>query len=192
MMKMFYFSHVESGWDFVAHALNLSNARGFLALAIEREVSKEDAAELLEWAKTASPIGHFHYPACLAIFTECDPRESRASRQEWDRTTAALQFYAKREHWMARAGHDAESPSRYFTAQGKNFREGHGWEEAEAALPAYLKTRSTSGPLPATEDRKSPQTSGPLSGDEEKRIRQEIQQVSREETGGADGSRTHE
>ena len=59
----------------------------------------------------------------------------KRAEQAQTHTTAlreALEFYAKREHWM---GLTSDSPSRrLLVANGRNHQTGDGWEEAQAAL----------------------------------------------------------
>lgn len=81
-MKMFYFTHIGSGYDFVAQADSLALARDLLYGCILKNIGNDEA--LKAWAPTAQPVGQFHYPACIEIFTECDPTESRAVQEEWD------------------------------------------------------------------------------------------------------------
>lgn len=79
---MYYFSHLESGFDFVAQADSLGKARDLLYGCIVENIGNDE--QLKEWAPEAQPVGMFHFPKCIEIFTECDPKLSRAAQQEWD------------------------------------------------------------------------------------------------------------
>jgi hypothetical protein len=45
----------------------------------------------------------------------------------------ALRFYAKHEHWMSLSDPSRENRN-LLVAHGEHMKDGHGWEEAEAAL----------------------------------------------------------
>lgn len=80
-MRIYYWEDLaSSGWDIVAHADSEAAARSIAKEKIALETTKSEFLQIAE-ALESRPTAIFHYGAALCIFTECDPVQSRYSRE---------------------------------------------------------------------------------------------------------------
>jgi hypothetical protein len=90
-MKMYYWSDPAGlGWDIVAQADSEIAAKSIAKDKISLETLPGDFAKIGEAIELGRPTGTFHYPAAICIFTECDPVESRISREALTEIVDAL------------------------------------------------------------------------------------------------------
>lgn len=97
------------GYDIIARAKDVESARKIAREKLQGTTVAEDIA-IISAALEMEPTGRFHHPFALWIFTECDPLESRLSRQEIDqlraraeKAEAALAASEAREKALAEA-----------------------------------------------------------------------------------------
>lgn len=75
------------GYDVIARAKDVESARAIAREKLQGTTVSEDIA-IISAALEMEPTGRFHHSFALWIFTECDPLESRLSRQEIDQLRA--------------------------------------------------------------------------------------------------------
>lgn len=79
---VFYWEDLAGlGWDIVALANSEDAAESIAKEKIKSETIPADAVRICEAIERNRPTGIFHYDSAICIFTECDPVESRHSRE---------------------------------------------------------------------------------------------------------------
>jgi hypothetical protein len=82
-MKTFYWEDPAGfGWDIVVQAENETAAKSLAKEKINLEVLPEESVKIREAIELSRPTGIFHYANAICIFTECDPVQSRFSREQ--------------------------------------------------------------------------------------------------------------
>jgi hypothetical protein len=92
-MRLYYWEDpAELGWDIVVQADNEVQARQMAKGHIAIQTLPDEAARIQEVLTHTRPA-IYHHPVVLAIFTECDPIESRVSRKELESLQERARLY---------------------------------------------------------------------------------------------------